>query len=609
MKYRYFIYPVFLIAILLYITIPVSGQISPGKLSNPHSHLEGISQCTQCHNLGDKISEEKCLNCHSHLKQRIQSGKGYHVSSEIKSKSCIQCHSEHHGIKFEMVRFDKKTFNHDLTGYKLQGAHRAVDCRSCHAPENISNSEIRKNPTTYLGLDTRCVNCHEDFHQKTLSADCSKCHDFEHWSPASLFKHSRTKFPLNGAHQKVDCKICHPAELRSGQSFQKFAGLDFKTCASCHQDPHRGVYGKQCQSCHNESDFHKITPNSGFNHSITGYVLEGKHKQIDCKKCHDNRNNPQKLFQEFNMISPIVCKSCHEDPHENKFGPDCAGCHQQNSFRISGVMERFDHQLTAFPLIGKHKNLQCKLCHRSGKMTDPINHESCTHCHEDYHQNLFFISGKYKDCKDCHHENGFVPSLFGFEDHQKSRFPLNGAHQATACIACHKLESQWQYQWKSLECQSCHQDPHEQKINSKFYQPNHCASCHSEASWSEIQFDHQQTKFGLEGKHQKISCRKCHFEIFKEQRFANLEMRCQECHEEPHHHQFENPENKQTDCQRCHKAESWTTLIFNHDSSRFSLTGTHKSLSCARCHTPVSRDGKSYILYRNDKLECRDCHL
>ena len=104
------------------------SQISPGKLTKAHAHLEGISQCTACHDLGAKVSEKKCLQCHTALNARVSKNSGYHASKDIKGKSCIACHSEHHGLNFEMIRFDKATFNHDLTGYSLKGAHKKQDC-------------------------------------------------------------------------------------------------------------------------------------------------------------------------------------------------------------------------------------------------------------------------------------------------------------------------------------------------------------------------------------------------------------------------------------------------------------------------------------------------
>ena len=157
----------------------VSGQISPGKLTKAHAALEGIKNCTSCHEIGAQISEQKCLDCHKTLKSRIAQNKGYHVSSAIKGKQCISCHSEHHGVNFEMVRFEKATFNHNLTGYELKGSHKINDCTKCHKPDNIADIKQKMVKSTYLGLNTSCVTCHDDYHQKTLDNDCSKCHNFE----------------------------------------------------------------------------------------------------------------------------------------------------------------------------------------------------------------------------------------------------------------------------------------------------------------------------------------------------------------------------------------------------------------------------------------------
>ncbi len=70
----------FLIIALLFV-YKGQSQISPGDLAAPHAHLEGMSNCTQCHILGEKVSNEKCLACHKELKKRIDLQKGYHSSS------------------------------------------------------------------------------------------------------------------------------------------------------------------------------------------------------------------------------------------------------------------------------------------------------------------------------------------------------------------------------------------------------------------------------------------------------------------------------------------------------------------------------------------------
>jgi hypothetical protein len=90
----------------LILALLVSAQISPGKLAEPHAHLEGISNCTQCHLLGEKVTDEKCLHCHQEIDERIKDRKGYHVSAEVRANDCIKCHSDHHGREFKMIRFD-----------------------------------------------------------------------------------------------------------------------------------------------------------------------------------------------------------------------------------------------------------------------------------------------------------------------------------------------------------------------------------------------------------------------------------------------------------------------------------------------------------------------
>lgn len=121
-----------------------SAQISPGDLTKAHAHLEGITNCTKCHVLGDKVSNEKCLDCHKEIKTRVDAKKGYHASTDVKGKDCFTCHSDHHGRSFEIIRFDTEAFNHELTGYKMTGAHKKLDCIACHKSELIGDAEIKR---------------------------------------------------------------------------------------------------------------------------------------------------------------------------------------------------------------------------------------------------------------------------------------------------------------------------------------------------------------------------------------------------------------------------------------------------------------------------------
>lgn len=590
--------------------VSLNAQISPGKLTKAHTSLEGIGNCTACHDLGAKVSEQKCLDCHKPLKTRIAQQKGFHVSKDVKGKECISCHSEHHGVKFEMIRFDKNKFNHNLTGYELKGAHKKVeDCAKCHFDDHIADFKLKQNKNTYLGLDPKCISCHEDYHQKTMDNDCAKCHNFDKFAPATLFNHNKTAFPLNGGHANVDCAKCHKVEFKNGKKFQQFADVPFKNCNACHKDPHNGEFGTDCKSCHSVESFSKMKSSAAFNHSLTGFNLEGKHKTIDCKKCHDSRPGTKDSYKEFAGVKGITCLTCHDDVHESKLGKDCKSCHNQQSFVVKNVPSTFDHNLTGYTLEGKHKVVDCRKCHTTPYMTAPIVHDACKSCHQDYHKGDF-AGLPANECNVCHNTDGFVGSSFDFERHEKSAFPLKGSHLATPCFACHKKDgNQWKFRNIGSQCIDCHNNIHDGFISQKFIPKNDCTACHNNDNWASIQFDHKQTNFELKGKHQTTTCRSCHFEtknLQTTQHFISLNQQCASCHDNIHGSQFE--ESGITDCKRCHGFEKWDRSNFNHDNTRFKLEGAHIAVDCNKCHQPTIKDGVSTVLYKNEKLACTDCH-
>ena len=91
---------------LSFFAMTAFAQLSPGKLSSAHEHLEGLSNCTKCHDLGNQVSENKCLDCHTEINTLIENKRGYHPSVEVKNKACVDCNSEHHGRAFDGLRLD-----------------------------------------------------------------------------------------------------------------------------------------------------------------------------------------------------------------------------------------------------------------------------------------------------------------------------------------------------------------------------------------------------------------------------------------------------------------------------------------------------------------------
>jgi hypothetical protein len=526
------------ILILFILILTVSGrvhsQISPGDLSEVHAQLEGMSNCTQCHILGDKVSNEKCLACHTEIKDRVDKQKGYHSSSDVSGKNCVDCHNDHHGRNFQIIRFNKENFNHNLTGYELSGAHSKKKCDDCHKAAFITDQKIKnKKYPTYLGLNTSCLTCHADYHQKTLSANCLDCHDYNAFKPASKFDHNKTDFQLAGKHKDVECAKCHKIDIKNNQKFQEFAKIPYNNCTNCHKDMHNGLFGENCRQCHNEESFHNI---------------QG--------------------------------------------------------------MVNFDHNKTKFKLENKHQTVPCKSCHKTTAFTDPLNYSRCTDCHADYHKGQFTKEGISPDCSNCHGTMGFTQFSYTIDQHNTGNFPLKGSHLAVPCNSCHKKTEQWSFKDIGMRCIDCHPDIHESYIDIKYYPEKNCTNCHSEESWSLINFDHSKTGFALEGAHQNQTCRKCHFDTSDDgtvkQKFAGLTSTCVNCHKDDHMSQFE--KDGVTNCSRCHDFSGWKISQFDHSKTNFKLDGQHKNLACNKCHKPVQYNDSTYVLYKIKDYKCENCH-
>ena len=590
----------------------VSGsyaQLSPGPLTWSHADLEGITNCTQCHTLGEKVSNDKCLGCHKEIQSLLNRQAGYHASREAKGKDCSSCHSEHHGRNFEMVRLDEANFNHNQAGYELTGAHRRIDCRQCHIPDLIGDPELKKRRGTFLGMNRECASCHEDYHQNTLPNDCARCHVTDAFSPAGKFDHNQAGFALVGQHQQVECKACHQKEIRNGKEFQVFTGLDFANCNSCHTDAHQSNLGANCKQCHTEESFSSLAQIRRFNHNQTGFPLKASHQRINCAGCHNMDAGAPRIFQDRLGLRPNECNSCHEDPHANQFGNKCVDCHNEKSFRDINT-ENFNHSLTSFGLRGKHAAVDCRLCHTQS-LVAPLPHNQCSACHLDYHEGAFASPAPARDCAECHTEDGFEVTLYTFENHSNTRFPLDGAHLATPCFACHLEDKKWAFRNIGERCADCHEDEHKGYLDQKYYPNQSCENCHATASWEQNHFDHSQADFDLQGAHARQKCTACHKADVESQTdrhigFAGLSATCTGCHETVHGRQFER--GGVTDCARCHGFEQWAVSYFNHDNTAFKLEGRHAEIACNACHKPLEENGVIFTQYKFESFQCADCH-
>lgn len=505
----------------------VYAQISPGDLSKAHAHLEGMSNCTSCHELGASVLNTKCLECHTEIQTTLNNQKGFHFSDEVFGKDCIQCHSEHHGRKFNLIRFDTLTFNHASVGYPLKGKHLEVDCTQCHKPQNITLPDLKEKSQTYLGLAQECTNCHTDPHQKTLGDDCIKCHDMKGFDAVPNFNHNEASFALLGAHQETDCISCHEKSLRNGKEFQQFSGVTASSCVDCHQDPHNNQLPGECNACHRESSFSSIKK-KGFAHSkLTDFSLKGKHTTLDCFTCHQQTTNPLLVFQHKNKVTTNACASCHQDIHQPSLGNSCAECHNENGFTQGIQTQNFNHNLTNYPLVGKHTALDCKSCHKES-ITKTLAYESCTDCHQDAHRGEFLLTAQ-NNCDACHDiTQGFNSTTFGFDKHNQLTFKLEGAHMATPCSSCHlSTENKWTFK-KESDCIQCHEDQHQGAF--AIAGNTDCSRCHLSDNWNPSNFNHQNTRFPLDGKHALLECAACHLNSQGTPNYQLNKLQCVDCH-------------------------------------------------------------------------------
>jgi hypothetical protein len=514
-------------------SLPVCAQISPGELAKVHSHLEGMSNCTKCHILGEKVANEKCLACHTEVKARIDQKKGYHSSAQVKGKQCAGCHNDHHGLTFQIVRFDKDKFIHDLSGYKLTGAHSKKTCTDCHKAEFIKDNKIKAKKFTYLGLNTECLTCHTDYHQKTLPGNCASCHGDEKFKPASKFDHQKAKFKLAGKHEQVPCADCHKTTTRNGQKFQEFKGVKATNCTNCHKDPHENKFGQKCAECHNNQSFSSVGGVKNFDHSKADFKLDGKHLAVACKSCH-----------KLKLTTPLNykrCTDCHTDYHNKQFAkngisPDCSACHNVKGFtEFSYTIEQ--HNAGLFPLKGAHVATPCFTCHKKQeKWKFKEIGKSCKDCHQNIHQTV--ISEKYypeANCEACHNVSRWDYVDF---DHKKTNFELSGAHARQTCRDCHFNKEKvghanQKFAGLASDCSGCHKDIHAQQFEINGI--TDCKRCHSTDSYKPAsKFDHNKVKFVLDGKHLNVACNKCHNHVTQNGETYVLykinKFKCEDCH-------------------------------------------------------------------------------
>jgi hypothetical protein len=353
--------------------ISFAQWISPGKLSNVHKRLEGITNCLKCHSLAGGIDDSACMACHEELNKRVKEKKDFH--SRLKG-TCIECHTDHKGETYDITILDKEKFEHETTGYKLQDKHRRP-CGECHIKE-----------TTYIGLSPECGKCHTDVHRKTLPEDCSACHNFKGWKNLTFNHVEDAAYPLTGKHSAINCESCHPEYLFEDTTRDTkrvyhvlmYKPLKHDSCNDCHYDVHEGQFKKQgCDACHSLKNPWNEYVFSHDSEEYRGYKLEGKHKAVDCDKCHERseiryvefNEKKKRVISKFKPLKSEGCDDCHQAEHKGKFKEiskmeegSCDKCHFiDREWKEFTYEHKSDSKYHRYDPTGQFTESTCNKCH------------------------------------------------------------------------------------------------------------------------------------------------------------------------------------------------------------------------------------------------------
>ncbi|MGB7845591.1 MAG: hypothetical protein WBL63_08255 [Candidatus Acidiferrum sp.] len=444
-----------------------------------------------------------------------------------------------------------------------------------------------------------------------LTIPCENCHTAAGWRPIRAvpeFDHNKTKYPLRGMHEKVECVACHVKPV--------FTNVG-KNCADCHADVHRRQMGSNCEQCHTVNGWN-IAVQQVKDHQ-NRFPLLGAHAAVQCEECHK-----QAATGIFLGLS-TQCDSCHlkdwqrttNPPHPNA-GPAfasalCQGCHNFDSW----LGAKFDHSTTGFLLTNGHANLACTACHINNNYNLQIAPTACgtSGCHlstwQQTNNPVHSTAGPTFAAANCYncHTSTVSWTLVTF-NHASTGFPLTNGHANVPCASCH-TNNNYTLTTAPTDCgnSGCHlttwqttNNPVHATAGASFAATN-CSQCHDTIAWTDLtSFNHSVTGFALTGAHispNPTPCASCHVNNNYTLTIQPTDCGNSSCHltqwnstqtmggTVPNHITAGFPIAQ---CSTCHNTTSWASATFNHSTTGFPLTGSHqmapagKVTDCAQCH-------------------------
>lgn len=475
-------------------------HVQPGFAGIVRAKLNGLAQAVDC--FLDRVSpkpsamveDASCLreDCHSKesllaepvtdVENKYKFSHQGHIDANVSGLPllCTTCHSHFEGQEHFKVSTQVCYICHFSKDDKNSTVH-SVDtrCRDCH---NVPSESIKRDQAeidhskfiaAQLGCEQLCHNKQIDPNTHVSDVRCLDCHEFRNQG-------------------KYDAKYLHVK--------------------------HSGKHKVECLACH-EMMNHGVRP------------IEKRHTSLKCDQCHQVPFEVTRLIEIEFIKLPGDCSLCHKEPHNGQFQKTCRQCHSEHGWTGRWVADAHG-QDASFPLVGKHRTVECGRCHMGAKLAQarfvglP---RTCEQCHTSPHGNQFD-----RNCDECHTERGWKDQWKKVFHTADSEFPLKGKHVTLTCDKCHvpakddfRLASA-KFAGLDTKCQSCHNDPHNAQMSHS------CSTCHSEPGWKgkNLLFSHNEhSVFKLDTLHGQFSCNTCHPKTQQGTRYRPLDKHCELCHQ------------------------------------------------------------------------------
>ena len=304
-------------------------------------------------------------------------------------RDCETCHV---ATSFKDIRFD-----HETTGFSIDGRHADLACLDCHSVEDFSR------------VENTCASCHEDIHRGRLGTSCERCHAPDGWRVIDAERiHAGSDFPLVGRHINADCEQCH-----RGARIGAFHDAS-PECVSCHR-----------------ADYESATDPD---HRASGF-------STDCQGCHQPLRWRPATMVDHDGIFPIfsgthnnqwgACAQCHVQPGNNKV-VSCLTCHEH----AQGLMDPVHQGINGYAYVTQ----ECLNCHPTGVAGDFLEHDSAYFpIYRGAHK------GKWGTCKKCHVNSADRGVFRCLDCHAHRQSKMDSKHRgrkgysydSNACYDCH----------------------------------------------------------------------------------------------------------------------------------------------------------------------------